>query len=488
MKNIIKKNIKRGNLFLSIALKFNIIILFSTYLNVLYAQDVISLYKDIMPPSIMSNPVLRTSINLSLSERGKIHPELIYYNIELLKNLTNKKFKQEEINNYTYRKQKHYLSKRNLFFSDQIAKLNESTISQTILGKCESYLTEFIIDTIDSQEPIQNIYSLDQNLMDYIVYQFITRDTSLFYDSLTDYHLFRREAQHLILKNYLDNYSFPNNQPDSYSENEIEQMLQNWHLFADTNTELAQSMQLYQMMKIIIEYLYTTSQSTLYSINVGYSPYNYTFTQTKVFPITFSRIFPSYSEQPTSYGGPSVELKARLPQFVGAVGYKIYIKDYIDYLSYINLQLIISISRGQSTAGENTVNNYSSSIDNYYVFTKETINWENKLKNINSYNAKISVPVFVLDRSLYFELSLNAGLLHYSSLINYDYRLDKREGYSLQYSHVIAAVSGNGEIEISENHFNLYPTFDINFETGFSIHLVASGNYNYLAFFCGYSF
>lgn len=487
MENIIKKNIKKGNLFLSIVLKFNIIVLFSTCLNVLYAQDVISLYKDIIPPSIMSNPVLRTSINLGLTEKGKIHPELIYYNIELLKNLTNKNINQEEIKNYTYHKQKYYLSKRNTFLIDQITKLNESTISQTVKSKCESYLTEFIVDTIDSQDPIEDIYSVDHNLMDYIVYQFITGDTSLFYDSFTDYHLFRREAQHLILKNYLDNYSFQNNQSDSYSENEIEQMLQNWYLFADVNTEVAETMQLYQMIKKIIEYLYTTAQRPTYSINIGYCPYNHTYTQTMEFPVTY-RIFPSYSEQPTSYGGPTVKFKGYLPQFAGAVGYKIYIKDFIDYLSYINLQLIVSISRGQSDVGENSIMNYSSSTDGYYVFTKETIKWENSLKSINSYTTKVSLPVFVLGRSLFFELSLNAGLLHYSSLINYDYRLDKREGYSLQYSHVIAAVYGKDEIEVNENHFNLYPTVDVNLETGLGIHLVASGNYNYLALFCGYSF
>jgi hypothetical protein len=265
-------------------------------------------------------------------------------------------------------------------------------------------------------------------------------------------------------------------------------MLQNWYLFADSNIEVAEKIQLYQIIEKIIEITYTTAQRPIYSISVGYSPYNITFTQTKVFPVTFSRIFPSYSEQPASYGGPSVELKASLPQLVGAVGYKIYIKDYIDYLSYINIQLIVSISRGQSTAGENTINNYSSSIDNFYVFTKEILNWENTLKNINSYNAKISVPVFVIGNSLFFELSLNAGLLHYSSLINYDYRLDKREGYSLQYSQVIAAVSGSGEIEVSDNHFNLYPTVDINFETRLGVNLVASGSYNYWAFYCAYSF
>jgi hypothetical protein len=488
MVNTFRKNRKKNFSNLSIVLKYLTIVSFTFCLNVLYAQDVILLYKDIIPESISSNPVLRTSINLALTERGKIHPELIYFNIEQLKNLYNKNMNQEEINNYTYLKQRYYLSKRNIFLNHQITKLNESAINQTVQRKCESYLSELIEDPYDSQDAIVDIYEVEHNLIDYIVYQYITRDTSLFYDSSKDYHLLRMEAQHLILKNFQDNYFLPNNQSDNYSESEIEQMLQNWYLFVDSNIEVAEKIQLYQMIEKIIEITYTTAQRPIYSINVGYSPYNYTFTQTKVFPVTFSRIFPSYSEQPASYSGPSVELKASLPQLVGAVGYKIYIKDYIDYLSYINIQLIVSISRGQSTAGENTINNYSSSIDNFYVFTKEIINWENTLKNINSYNAKISVPVFVIGNSLFFELSLNAGLLHYSSLINYDYRLDKREGYSLQYSQVIAAVSGSGEIEVSDNHFNLYPTVDINFETGLGVNLVASGSYNYWALYCGYSF
>lgn len=107
---------------------------------------------------------------------------------------------QEEINNYTYLKQRYYLSKRNIFLNHQITKLNESAINQTVQRKCESYLSELIEDPYDSQDAIVDIYEVEHNLIDYIVYQYITRDTSLFYDSSKDYHLLRMEAQHLILK------------------------------------------------------------------------------------------------------------------------------------------------------------------------------------------------------------------------------------------------------------------------------------------------
>lgn len=453
----------------------------------MYAQDIISLYKDIIPPAILDNPVLAKSINSGFTEKGKIHPELIYYNIELLKNLYDKKINNEEIKNYTYQKQKYYLSKRNIFSNDQINKLNEGGVDPSITRKCKAYLTELITDSINNQDAVEDIYVVDNNLIDYVVFQYIVKDTSQFYDSSKNYHLLRLNAQHSIMNQYKEKYFFSNNNLTFYSDNEIETMLHNWYLFADPTLNVDESRQLYKMIEKKIEYKYSVAHLPAYTISVGYCPYNYTFILTKEFPVAY-RIFPSYSEQPTSYGGPSVEFSSSLPQFVGAVGYRIYTKDFIDYLSYINVQFIVSVSRGHSDDGEKILNENITSKDGFNVFAKETMTWENSLKTMDSYTAKVSIPVLVLGNSLFFELSLNTGLLHYSSSISYDYRLDKREGYYLQYSQVIAAVYGSGTIEVSENHFNIYPTVDISFETLMGIRLIASGNYNYFALFCGYSF
>ncbi|MBK7500669.1 MAG: hypothetical protein IPI19_16715 [Ignavibacteriales bacterium] len=487
MVNTFRKNRKKNFSNLSIVLKYLTIVSFTFCLNELYAQDMISLYKDIVPSAILDNPVFEISINSGFIENAKIHPELIYYNIELLKNLYDKKINAEEIKNYTYKKQKYYLSMRNIFSIDQISKLNGARINPTVSEKCKAYLTELETNSVENQDVIEDIYVVDYNLIDYVVFQYIIKDTSLFYDSSKNYHLLRLNAQHSIMNEYKENYFFSNNNPTIYSDKEIEIMLQNWYLFADPILNVDESMQLYKMIEKIIEYKYSVAHLPTYSISAGYCPYNYSFTLTKEFPVAY-RVFPSYSEQPTSYGGPSVEFTSSLPQFVGAVGYRIYIKDFIDYLSYINIQFMVSVSRGQSEDEENILNENTTSTNGFNVFNKERLNWKNTLKAINSYTAKLSTPVLVIGSSLFFELSLNAGLLHYSSSISYDYRLDKREGYSYQYSTVIAAVYGSGTIDVDENHFNFYPTLDISFETQMGIRFTASGNYNYFSLFCGYSF
>jgi len=275
MVNTFRKNRKKNFSNLSIVLKYLTIVSFTFCLNELYAQDMISLYKDIVPSAILDNPVFEISINSGFIENAKIHPELIYYNIELLKNLYDKKINAEEIKNYTYKKQKYYLSMRNIFSIDQISKLNGARINPTVSEKCKAYLTELETNSVENQDVIEDIYVVDYNLIDYVVFQYIIKDTSLFYDSSKNYHLLRLNAQHSIMNEYKENYFFSNNNPTIYSDKEIEIMLQNWYLFADPILNVDESMQLYKMIEKIIEYKYLVVYLFIYFIIFSIILYNY---------------------------------------------------------------------------------------------------------------------------------------------------------------------------------------------------------------------
>lgn len=463
----------------------------------IYAQDIVSLYKDLIPSPILDDSILKTSVNSRLTEKAKIHPELIYYNIIQLRNLYDKKLSHEVINNFIYQKQKYYLSRRNTFIYEQIAELNESSVDFSIRSKSKTYLNELLTDLDEMPDEMDDPFLIDHNLIDYVVFQYLTKDTSLTYDSTTDYHLFRLNAQGAVLEDY--NYIFDSRsrfQPIK-SKSIIQVLLQNWYIFADEDLELAETKQynhLYEILNKVIEYNYSTNHQSRFTIDAGYCLDNSTFSLTKEFPVTYLVLF-SYSQQPREYSNPDVNIKLSLPQFAGAFGYRIFINDYMDLLSYINLQLMVSISTGESTTG-NTINNKSSySLSGITTSQTEILKWESTLNTLNTYVVKAGVPLLIAGQSLFFELTINAGLLHYSSSTLFEYRMTRTESYYTgsffnpsYYSHTIAQGYGEGNVDVNDNYFIIYPTLDICYETGLGIRFNVSASHKYFALFCGYSF
>lgn len=489
------KNSKIGILKLSFSFTIIILILFSANLNNIYAQDIISLYKDLIPSAIMKNPSLKSSINLTLQEKAKIHPELIYYYIERLNNIESNKVSQEVFNNYIYKKEKYYLSKRSIWANEQIAKLNEDSTNAILKSKCKNYFNELITSSLDKPTEISEPFIINSNVMNYIVFKYLKRDYTLVYDSTKDYHILRLNAENLAIKQYSDVYnSLSNSQPIKLG-GFIETMLENWYYFADTNlvsTETNQYHQPYQIIEKIIGFDYSINLLPRITVNLGYCLYNSMFTLSQQFPISYGYF---NSVNSNSYIYPSADISLSLPQIVGALGYRIYLKDYIGFLSFINLQLMFSISKNQVTTQSTTATNSSNNNSNINYSNSNYLQWDFTLRVMNSYLLKASTPIFVLGRSLFFNLSLNAGMLHYSSSNIYEGSMSQTEGYtagsfwnSYYYTRKIMSGYGSGTIEVDRNYFLIYPTLDISYEFNAGVQLMASSSYKYFSLLCGYSF
>jgi hypothetical protein len=152
------------------------------------------------------------------------------------------------------------------------------------------------------------------------------------------------------------------------------------------------------------------------------------------------------------------------------------------------------MSNGQSKTDQSNNTNKSYSISNINISENYNLKSTSTFKLMNSYTAKVSVPVFVLGHSLFFEVGINAGILHFASSTTYDYNMYRTEGYytgsffnQYYYTHTIAAGNGKGNLEVKDNYFIISPTFDICFETELGIQFIASCNYKYFALVCGYS-
>lgn len=71
------------------------------------AQDIFTLYKDFLPEKFRSNKEFSEMVKAKLEAKSKIHPELIYYNIEQFN-----KISSEQDNNNTAGKRRI----KNIFF------------------------------------------------------------------------------------------------------------------------------------------------------------------------------------------------------------------------------------------------------------------------------------------------------------------------------------------------------------------------------------
>jgi hypothetical protein len=294
---------------------------------------------------------------------------------------------------------------------------------------------------------------------------------------------------------YNDKYNSIGSSQSIVPEDSIEILLQDWYVFAEGKNELTginQTNNFYQIMERIFDNNYSTTRKPRFTFNVGYCVNNSTFTLKKDLPVKYS-VDLNYKQG--AYYNPVVDINSSLPQIIGAVGYKIFIKDYLSFLSYINIQFMVSVSTGKGKTEQTTVNNHASIIYGVYNSYNEYLKWENTLNILNSYTARVSVPVLVLGHSLFCELSLNAGLLEYSSSTTYLFNMKNMEGFNVGTTdaphyeiYQIAEGNGNGTVEAKGNYFVIYPTIDISYETESGVRISASGSYNYFALLSGFSF
>lgn len=478
------------------SLLFTIFFLFDNYGNI-HAQDMISLYREFLPNSVLKNIELREAINARLEGKARIHPELLYYNILQVRNLYEKKIKSEVMNNYVYQIQKNFVAKRNSFVNNQLLLLNKNYQHEYLRGKCIPYLIEFLSDSLGEVHETINPIEVDSNLIDYCVYKYISKDTTLTYDSKIVYKVKRDETQKSVFKHFCDYLININNNLEIKSSEILKALRDNWFVFEDAielDDDNEKCPELYSIIIRLVEHDYETRNLSKFTIGVGYCFANSTYTASQDVPVTY-KTYPHYSGQPNVYKQPVLDLKLSSPQFIGTLGYRMYVREYFDYLSYVNFQFMVSIGAGSSSYKKTNKVDKVTKANNVSIIHYENFIIERYIDEYNSFVAKTSAPIFVFGSNLTFEIALNAVYLYYSTTSNYNFKMTINESFSSgsmwdpkTVTNPVATGSGQGKLGKSESKLIIYPTLDICYDINKQVRATASCSYNYCALYSSVSF
>jgi hypothetical protein len=463
------------------------------------SQDIVALYHDFLPTPVLNNSTIRKMVLARLEAKAKLHPDLIYFQIEQIvnqyKDTNDVKFR--EITNFIHQKEIFYSSKRRDWANEQLIRLNELPLSSRIRSLSKSYYKVLIKDTSQYRYSALDPIVLDRNLMDFCSLLYSAQDTSIHYDSTKDYRNLLIEQYKSVLKLNEELYHSIDQMESTLSDNKIESILQPWYMYGDAGIEFANHQDYhdaYQMIVKILEHNYSTRRHPRFSITAGYCFNNSTFTYANTLPVQYTTYF-SYSKQPETYYNPEIDINYHTRQYMISLGYKFFTMDYINMLSYVNFQLMFSWIANPIEMNELKKINSNNKESNIDISTNETLKHKSTLHSMNTYTAKISVPVILIGKSLFLEVSANVGYLHLSSSTSYAYNMTKSEGYiagslfsPYYYSHLIATGFGKREIDTVDNFFIIYPTIDIACETNWGVRLSTGFNNRYFALFCEYCF
>ncbi len=462
------------------------------------SEDMVSLYKSFLPSSLVKDSELNNMLSSKLTVKAQIHPDLIYYQIELARNLfdESQRRNQATLRDFVFQKEKDYLCKRSDWASKQKAKLIDCVSSGRAKTASISYFDALILDTAQVSYNTGNPFPIDSNLIDFFDIVYEKQNSSLSYDSSINYHEIRTAQEKLVLARDEAFYCSIDSTSSAISESDIENIAQHWYIYSGSGHDSTDPLKFHDAYRIIeraTEHNFSTNSRGRFSLNVGYCPYNSTFIISQSLPVSYVQ-YPSYSHQPTDFDNPAVHLQFAVQQLITSLGYRAFLSQEIGSFSYINFQVMLSFNTAKAEINDLHQQTSNFSGPQFDILMHETMIRQSVLHTMNCYTAKVSSPFIVIGRSIFLEVAATAGVLHVSSSTSYEYHMNETEGYMAgsisapyYYSHSIAAGIGKGQIELVHNYFKINPTFDCTYETDSAIRFNLSLSPNYAALICGYS-
>jgi len=440
-------------------------------------------------------------VALRLEGKAQLHPELIYYNIVQLQNLVLKRggSKQLDLNKYTYKIENAYLTKRNDWIRDQIVHAQPSSDNYRILSTTENKMNSLVSDTVKVSAYTPEGLTFDRNLMDYFVIVYLQRDTSIRYDSTMDYTTLRRKIEHGFRKRFDAYSSMDKVEQYLQSETIIDDVLHHWYIFDDTDDEGQYSgHNAYAIIENVISNYYSSDNRSRFAVQVGYSHFGstYSFENSHAFYYPPAEFYPSIPEIFKSNFMFETKTHAARQAKI-SFAYRHAIKDQIEMFSYINVEFIASLSKRSMELHQEVLRKYKIdavvTTETFEYTFEETLLLNRIVETINGYIVKVSTPFTVLGRSLYFEIALNTGILHYGASTAYQNRLDKYVGYLISpsgpyHQSKLPMGEGSGTFENKKTVFVIYPSFDISYENDFGLKITADVGYRYTGILTGYQF
>jgi hypothetical protein len=417
---------------------------------------------------------------LTLRGLASIHPDLIFYYIKSL----NLKFAEADSSRYLEFFQgirelkREYFLQRNRWAIRQIDQLATYKLALEVIQSAQGHFQKLISETRGRTPTPEPKLEVDSNELDYFVVKYYQRDRKIDYDPGINYHDRRGALEDSLRKRFESTLLNLSSLRRVSHGNLIKDFLRYWYLYDSESAEAQGNGFASRFVLGVVEHYYLLDDQPNDLIkrprlSVGGGVYyNRAYRLAETIPIVeLGREF--HIERPT-----------QLPQRLFSIQYQVKLRRYLSVLSYLNFEIGMLTSRGeqQFLFFDDLPRSWSIKDENEVVIARytEALRFRNGRMNISSmesYFAKLSVPVVVVTRGIMSELGLQIGKnrVSYTLEYNYSYRLTEERLRPRRRTTVLKeGESGDIRHDRTATQWVFSPTLDLVFYLPYRLSLTVS--------------
>jgi len=329
----------------------------------LLAQNYVKLFTEYIPKLYLEDEDKVEQIEINLNQYAMTDPDLIYYYLNYLDLIEEKKIFNRDSNYFNILLYEAFISNslNNKWVDEEMLKFVSLTEPGIIMDELESLLDDFRVSETNPPESTIELY-VDLNLQKFFAYKSLTGEQSLTYNEKSDYQkMFNDKIQELISWMKSD-YESHLSGDDSMRKVDLEYLYEH-HIFSRGFSEV----QIDSTEFNFLEYLVSFIDYSLFQENSGIIAGFYNEIIPQKFPgSTFIEPYLPYSEITI----PSTD--GEITFYNLTLGYRLKLQDFKSSFSHLDVGVGYSFISASMFSDTNSIN-----IDNFYFI------WEGEPGNFS---------------------------------------------------------------------------------------------------------
>ena len=167
---------------------FCILLIYISLAQVSHSQSNVQLFSDYLPEEYLKDEDKLEQVEINLNYYAEVNPDLIYYFLNYLDALVNKKISNRDSNYYNILQYEISLSSKynNEWVDQKLDEVDSIQEPELILDELKSLLDDFRVKEQESPKYSVKL-NVDENLQKFFSYKSLVKDTAVIYDPNIDY-------------------------------------------------------------------------------------------------------------------------------------------------------------------------------------------------------------------------------------------------------------------------------------------------------------
>jgi len=456
----------------------------------IYSQNLSLLFKNDLPKDI-NKYFTEESVNDILIQDAELNPELIFWRINILRELIeNRNTDNDKIGlNYLNKLRNQNQLEKNNFLEESKLRAGKE-VSDRFRKKINDVLDEYIINYPPVSRQNDYVPDYDTHKLYYIAVKYICGKQELSYNKEERYEEKVKENEIKKVLELKQKLSEMKVEQGKITIEYLEYLIKDWWL-VKTDTGICDD--LASATREYIDEKYSTRKIKRIDITAGfaYTLNDLWYSYDVIYPFIYN------GDQLLNNTMSQLSETKNYPSFVIQGGYKLLLKDFNSFLSYIDIGIGFSAANLPSFNPNDFSYNQQYNVINVVNYSSLSFSADNIRISKQIYfslNGKISVPIFMVTPEIIVQAGILGGINYYSADVSYNYTFintvytyNWRDGNKIKYLQNDVNIPRNESI--SRHIFNITPIAELNFKlSGNMLVKFTTSGYNYFNINAGVEF